>query len=235
MMLKRFLVEVLHFSRTNWWVYIIYGALLAIVFITNRDRLISVTAISFLHFVADIFIMMMLSAYSRGSYPQGSIFQAISMSLFLCLKLYTGFVGGGWHYLAADPIYFLAAFKNYKIDVRKQHVDYINRNSMTVLSIIILLCLIYSREYWGASIFLTPAQWIQTFGIFAFAIGLATTNERQRYVISVLALSSMVCGSAWETYDAIINNRLTGLALSYALLPLTVLVFYVRHWEAFKR
>lgn len=209
-----------------------YCSLLGIVYFADRNDFLFVTLISFLHFIADIFIMMMFTAYNNINYREGAYFQITSMLLFLSLKIVTGFTGGGWHYLAADPIYILAAVKNYQIDVKKRDIPYINRVTMSWLSFIILAILFCLRTFANANIFTSPAQWVQVLGIFMFAIALSTTgHERQRYSLSIIALSAMVVGSGWETCVALQERRLTGLALSYFLLPLTVLVFYSRHWS----
>ena len=84
-------------------------------------------------------------------------------------------------------------------------------------------------------LFQSDAHWIQTPGIFLFAVALCTTgNEQLRYLLSLVALVAMVGGSAWDTGIAIFDpeRKVIGLALSYFLLPLTVLVFYVKQWSS---
>ena len=233
-MIKRFLDEVSRFSKTNWWVYIIYTFLLCVVFFSSMNGLFVIVLISVLYFVADVFIMMMSDSYSRKAYLQGSYFQFIALFIFFSLKLYTGFRHEGWHYLASDPIYFLAAIKNYIFAVKMRSMKYINTISMALLSIILLLFLLFLRnKYPEEMILIYPAQWVQTFGFFLFAIGLSTSNGLLRYKISIVALSAMVCGSAWGVYTDILAAHLTGLDLSYVLMPLTVLVFYLRQWPEY--
>jgi hypothetical protein len=233
-MVKGFLAEVSQFSKTNWWVYVIYTFLLCVVFFSRMNGLLVIVLISVLYFVADIFIMMMSDAYNRKAYQQGSYFQFIALFIFFSLKLYTGFRHEGWHYLASDPIYFLAAIKNYISAVKMHTMKYVNTVSMALLSIILLLLLLFLRDkYPEEMILIYPAQWVQTFGFFLFAIGLSTSNELLRYKISIVALSAMVCGSAWGVCADILAAHLTGLDLSYVLMPLTVLVFYLRQWPEY--
>ena len=229
--LKNFSREVKNFSKANWWVYIIYGLLLAAILFIEKDKLASVFFITTLHFVADMFIMMMFSAYARGKNRQGTYYQVISMLVFMSLKIYTGVIDHSWHYLAADPIYILAAIKNYRVDVKKSDLGFINYKSMIVVSILIFGILLYFKYTGNVSILNSPSQWIQTIGIFSFAIALSVTgNERLRSKIAIAALSAMVAGSAWETVNTLISGHIIGLALSYFLLPLTVLVFYLKNW-----
>jgi hypothetical protein len=47
----------------------------------------------------------------------------------------------------------------------------------------------------------------------------------------MIALTAMVVGSGWELWDSLESRLVAGLALSYFLLPLTVLVFYSKKWS----
>jgi len=234
--INNFIREVRNFSKANWWVYIIYCLLLVSILFIEKDKLASVFFITTLHFVADMFIMMMFSAYARGKNRQGTYYQVISMLVFMSLKIYTGLIDHSWHYLAADPVYILAAIKNYRVDVKKSDLSFVNYKSMTVFSISIfgiLLCF----KFWGhVSLLNSASQWIQTIGIFSFAIALSVTgNERVRSRIAIAALIAMVGGSAWETANTFVSGHIIGLALSYFLLPLTVLVFYIKNWTSTPR
>ena len=232
MLTDKFFAEVSHFSKANWWVYIAYVLLLAAVFFSGAPNMTSVAVIPSLHFVADIFIMMMLSAYLRGDYREGAYYQIVSMLIFLSVKIYTGLVHGGWHYLAADPIYILAAIKNYRRDVSKKDLKFVNNRTMTALSVILITTIVILARNPQLGIVLTPARYVQMGGIFLFAIALTTTeHERQRYELSMVALTAMVVGSGWELLDSLESRLVAGLALSYFLLPLTVLVFYSKKWS----
>lgn len=206
--------------------------MLGVIFFTQQKNFLPVVIITSIHFIADIFIMMMFSAYSHSNYSQGTYYQIISLLLFLSLKIYTGLVGDGWHYLIADPIYILAAIKNYQIDVKKTDLRIINTVSMTFLSLLILLIVfIQTKRSTELNLINSSPKLVQTIGIFLFAIALSTTaNEKLRYEISLIALLTMVCGSLWETVSSWNNGKVVGLAISYTLLPLTVLIFYLKRW-----
>ncbi|MFT3746944.1 MAG: hypothetical protein QM768_01445 [Agriterribacter sp.] len=223
----KFWQEVVSFSKKNWWIYIIY--LLMMLIISRKQDIISVHLVTSVHFLADIFIMMMFSAYTRQEYKQGAYFQIVSLLLFISIKLYTGLSGGGWHYLLADPVYLLAAIKNYSLDVKKKDIKAINLYSTSALSIlIILLVLIKNRSNSEFGLLYSLDEKTQTLGIFLFAIALSTTNnEKLRYNLSVTALAIMVIGSGWTVYNSL-SKGVNGLDISYMLLPLTVLVFYLK-------
>ncbi|HEY4291353.1 MAG TPA: hypothetical protein VGN00_29835 [Puia sp.] len=232
MLTDKFLAELSNFSKANWWVYIAYVLLLGAVFFSGAPHLASVALIPSLHFVADIFIMMMLTAYLRGDYREGAYYQIVSMLIFLSVKVYTGLIHGGWHYLAADPIYILAAIKNYRRDVSRKDLKLVNSQTMTALSVVLITTIVILALDPGLGIVLTPARYVQMGGIFLFAIALTITDhERQRYELSMVALTAMVVGSGWELLDSLESRLVAGLALSYFLLPLTVLLFYSKKWS----
>ena len=238
--LNMFLAEVKRFSQNNWWVYIIYILLLIYIKIfTDSEHIRAVLLTTSLHFIADIFIMMMFSAYSRKEYSEGAYFQIISMLIFLSTKIYTGIFNKEWHYLTADLIYALAAIKNYRLDVKRINITQINLTTMSILSvfIIFIVFIIPLKESGGPVLFSYAWQWVQIAGIFLFAIALSTTgNERLRYLLSVVALLAMISGSGWHIAESIVTNRINGISgldLSYFLLPLTVLIFYIKRWSLF--
>ncbi|MBD2754312.1 hypothetical protein [Spirosoma validum] len=228
-----FVREVKNFSKSNWWIYVIYVLSLTIILFTHTGSITIILVSTLFHFVADIFIMMMFSAYASKKYNKGSHFQVASMLIFLSIKIFTGLNNGGWHYLAADPIYALAAIKNWKLDVKKINIQSINWITMSVLSLVLIFGIFYPLIRNGY-ISISWARWVQTTGIFLFAIALSTTeNERLRYMLSIVALGIMIGGSAWETINSIIytgTSPNTGLSLSYTLLPLSVFVFYIKKW-----
>ena len=147
--LDRFIIELRKFSAANWWVYVIYLAMMAVIFYFEEDSTLAVFVVTSIHFIADIFIMMMISAYSTQKYVLGTYFQITSLLLFLSLKIYTGMVGDGWHYLAADPLYILAAIKNYSKDVHHREVKEINLFTVFLLSILLIGFLFFCQDELG--------------------------------------------------------------------------------------
>lgn len=229
--LSHFTGEVRTFSRINWWVYLIYLLLLVVIFLVRGQNVLTVFVVTSLHFVADIFIMMMLGAYAQQEYRQGTYYQITSMLIFLSLKIYTGLSGGDWHYLLADPIYILAAMKHYQVDIKHSDIRVVNTVSMSLLSLVLVTVITVSLGYFNIPVLESLPKCIQAAGIFLFAIGLATIGkERLRYQISLFALTCMVVGSGWELIMELERGQVEGLTVSYLLLPLTVLVFYIKTW-----
>jgi hypothetical protein len=217
------------FSKTNGWVFLIFFIALAVIFGTNRGDSLTITVIFSLHFMADILIMMMVAEYAAGNFVAGTWYQVLSTCIFCAIKLHAGWVHHNWHYFAADSVYLLAAMKNYSKDVRGKDLPWINTATASLLSLFII-----GAVFIPYGLIREVPQWVQMFGIFLFAIALSTTGrERMRYLISMVAMLCMVLGSAWELTRTFIGGNVVGLALSYFLLPLTVLIFYTKLWPVY--
>ena len=234
---SRFKAELFAFSKANWWVYALYACLIGAVLRWNNDDTARVVLVTTVHFVADIFIIMMLNAYAERRFALGAYYQVVSMLLFTSLKVYSGLLHGGWHYLAADPVYMLAAIKNYRLEVGGKDIRAVNTWSMLLLSMgIILFFLVPGDVVSGDDPERGPSRWVLTLGIFTFAVALATVGkEKLRYQLSVWGLVLMVIGGAWDTYNSfVLPGQITyGLEISYFLLPLTVLAFFLGKWSKF--
>ena len=238
-LLQEFGQEIKRFSKANWWVYLVYIFLLVLTGIINEEDLIQVIVITSLHFVADVLIMMMFKAYTKEDFAKGTYFQILSTLIFLSIKIYTGLMEGQWVYIIADPIYLLAAYKNYQKDVNDKDVKIINSLTMTALSIIIFGLAVLLRYTFNIEE-LSKMSWIDwnlLVGLFLFAIALSVTkNEKRRYFFSVLALSIMVMGALIKTINSFfIDEQIHGLEISYAILPMTVLFYNLKLWNSIMR
>lgn len=224
MFLKLFREEGLKFGRENRWVFAVFFPALALVALTNRGNPLEVAALFSLHFVADVLIMMMFRAYAQGDRRTGTGLQILSTSVFLTLKIYSGLRHGAWQYLSADLLYLLAAFKNYQKDICRRDFPLINTWTGSALA-----ALIIGAIYIPQNLLVSFPQWVQTAGIFLFAIALINANDsKKRTYLSAAGLSGMVLGSAVECGRTLYAGNLDGLALSYFLLPTTVFVFYLK-------
>jgi len=227
--LTLFCEHVALFSKTNWWIFVVFAFGVLAVAMNSSGDILEISSIFSLHFVADIFVMMMVSEYAVRNFRSGTLYQVTAVTLFLALKVQTGWVHGGWHYLSADVIYVLAAVKNYWKDVRSVDITWINTKTTSIISAIIFFGVYIPNQLIEA-----PSQYIQTIGIFVFAIALASSqNEKLRYILSIIGLASMVGGSAWESVRTFGQGELVGLAFSYFLLPATVLIFYLKLWRGY--
>lgn len=222
-----FLQQVKQFSKNNWWVYLVFCTAVFIIFKTHRGDPFGISLVFFFHFLADIFVMMMLGEYAKGSHARGTWCQIFSYIIFLSLKIHSGFAHGHWQYLGADPIYFLAALKSYLKDVKHYDLKWVNTKTMSLLALF-TLCTVYLP----LGLIHAPSQAIQFLGIFLFAVGLSSSgNEKIRYLLTALGTLSVVIGSGFELIRTYQQGEVVGLALSFFLLPMSVLIVYVKLWK----
>ena len=232
--LNQFIGEIRRFVTARWWVVVVYFILLAVILKLNPKSLGPVVLITSLHFTADMLIMTMFSAYASGRMRLGTRLQIGAMLLFTTVKLYTGLTyPDSWVFLTADLAFYLAALKNYLVDIRKVKTGWFDHRLIAVVSLVTLAIL--GRE----GLLPTPFLWMIGIGLFSFATSLSITgHEKFRYLTSLLALTLMVAGSAWGLVDALQMSAashgevpLVPLSLSYTLLPLVVLITSLENWQ----
>jgi len=229
-LVRLFSTELVRFTKQNYWVYPLYITLLLITFFSESGDILEVSIISTLHFISDMFIMMMISSYLAEKHAQGTVFQITAFLIFFSIKLYTAKFYNDWHYLLTDPIYFLVAVKSWFKDVKKTDIKWINPLVLTSLSLLIVL---FTMNYEGEnkSIWFHPkGKAIQSIGIFLFAISLSITkNLFWKTWVGIVSLGLMSIGSAFMFYFAVYRpgQSINGLEISYFLLPLTVMFYYI--------
>lgn len=205
--MKMFIDEVSNFSKKNWFVYIIFVILLIIARYTDSDNLGRVILVILIHFVADIFIMIMFSAYARREYQTATFFQIISTLLFLTLKIYTGLIDGEWVYLVADIVFILAAIKSYQFNVKQRLIKWINNQTMTVLSLILLVLIFCVERNTETTIISGFQNSMLTIGLFPFAISLSILqNEKLRIKLSTIALICIIIGASGKILSSFFNG-----------------------------
>ena len=103
-MITNFINHFVDFIRKNTWVLVVYILILVLLFVlpgSNPDkslpigedkdkslRILNAIITSSLHFIGDIFIMMMIDDYQNGNRKSGSRYQLIATIVFTTAKLY---------------------------------------------------------------------------------------------------------------------------------------------------
>jgi hypothetical protein len=224
--LRAFWQHSVDFARENAWVFAAFPASLVAIAVSHRGDLLEIAIVFTLHFAADILIMMMMREYGLGNRKAGTLLQVSSKGIFLALTLHSGLAHGAWQYLAAELLFLLAALKNYQLDLNGRDLRWINSGTGVAIAAAVM-----GLVYYPAGLLQSPAQLIQTIGTFTFALALVNArSEVKRHYLGVTGLGFMVLGSGLECFRTFEAGAVAGLALSYFLLPTTVLLFYLRQW-----
>jgi len=244
-MIRKFISSLGVFFKTNWWIVIIYVIIIAslIHFQPKKNiewSLFDAILTSSIHFVADIFILMMITEYAENKRSSGSLFQLIAMILFTIAKLYSGIVESNWRYLFADLAFIVAGIKNYRSDVNQKSFVI---NNLGKFSLICILCLFsffwyignveHGHELYEISIIEYIGNHytdlITIVGLLLFAAGLfESNNQKLSDVLVVCGLSFVVAISGNAILGVLDGDHPSGLEISHFLLPLTVLVYKIK-------
>lgn len=76
---------------------------------------------------------------------------------------------------------------------------------------------------------------IQIFWFIIFPLGLIIDNERIKYFVSMIWIALITIWSGFFLFYWYLNSNITWVDLSYTLLPLTVLVFYLKNISNYTR
>ncbi|MBW1295413.1 hypothetical protein [Aquimarina litoralis] len=238
-MINSFLKELKIFSKQNWWVWLILPLMIWLCFKYDNDgseRIYAEITVLMFHLIADILIMMMLSSYAIGdriSMQNGTYYQIASFVLFFLLKLYQGEVNKEWHYILGDPLYILAAILNYRTYILKKKTPWFNLKMMFFL---LIVCLILSYFSITSNVEGINSRnlitFVQAIGIYSFAVALSILDHPKLQIRAQLfALSLMVGGSIAKFIHSLRMemDSVSGLEMSYIILPGTVLVFLIQN------
>ena len=215
--------EIKKFSKENWWVYIIFFIALTIIFITEKWNIFEVILVFVCHFLGDLLMMMMWHYYSVKDYKKGAISQAIWNIIFLIIGLYAIFSSGEWQYFLPTFAFIMWAVKTYFLQVKSKDIKFLNVQSVIFLNIIILIIYIYFN------LFDTFYSVIQFVGFCIWATGLIIQESKKRYIFYVLGTFLIAVGSVIWVYYNFLDWNIKWTSISYFLLPLTVVVFYLKN------
>lgn len=219
--------EVKKFSCDNWWIYIIFILSIFIIWYTNTWNLIEIVFIFFLHFLWDIFIMMSWDYYSKKDYDKGRIAHIFNFLTFLIIWFYSIFRFWEWQYILANILFAFPALKSYLLFKNNEKIKYLNIYIYLLLSFIILFLYIYFNLI--NSIY----SFIQVIWFIIFAMALSLNRESIRYFLSITWTFLISLGSFIGLYFNFIAWNILWTTLSFALLSLTVFVFYLKNLKKY--
>jgi len=219
--------EFSRFSKENWWIYLLLFFCLGIIYITSSGNIAEILAVFFVYVVADICIMNMIVLMDEKNHKMASMFQLLGNTIFTILFVYHFFQSGQLQYILGSTGFILSAVKN----ISKYHfqvpLSFINGTSLFIMNVIIFV--------WAYSFL-----WNVTFQILFQALGwtfftsclvIDDIYRRWKYLLGLIGLSSMVIGSSIGLYVEFFQWNIYGVTLCYFLLPLSVLVVYLKTWR----
>lgn len=223
--IKLLIEEIKIFSKNNWWIYIIFVLCLGIIYKTNTWNIFEISTIFIFHFLWDLFVMMMVYYFWIKENKKWLLFQILNFFVFFSLWIYAWLTGWKRHYLLPDLAFILPSIKEYFLLFRQKVLKFLNWK----LSIFINIIIFFINYYiW---MFSTLSNTIQIFWFSFFSIWLILISEKLKYFISMFWIFLITLWSFLSVYYSFLESDIKWIDISYALLPLTVLVFYIKNFK----
>lgn len=220
--IKLLIEEIKTFSKNNWWIYIIFVLCLVIIYKTNTWNIFEISLVFILHFLWDLFVMIMVYYYSIKDNNKWLTFQILNFLVFFSIWIYAWLTAWKWHYLLPDLAFILPLIKWYFLNFRQKDIKFLNwKFSLFVNAIIILV----NYYLW---LFDSLANIIQIIWFCLFSIWLILDNQKNKDILNMLWIWFITLGSFIAIYKSFLIWEIKWVDVSYALLPLTVLVFYIK-------
>lgn len=218
-----FFSQTLLFCRDNRWIFLIFFISLLFIWITNSWNIIEIFLIFILHFIWDIFIMMMWYQFLKWNIRDWTIYQISSIIIFTLIWIYALIFNWKSNYLIANFWFMFSAISSYYNNILNKKTFILWKISFLILSLFILW--IYINNWLINNIWdLFQLLWFLIFPFF-----LLFRNEKIKYLWSFCWIFFITIWSFTLTYYSFLSSNITWVEISYALLPLTVLVYYIKN------
>lgn len=222
-MIDLLLKELKIFSKQNWWIYIIFFICLLIIWYTEKWSIIEVIWVFIAHFLGDLFMMMMWSYYAEKNFKSWAIIQVLWNLVFLFIWIYAILKSGEWQYFLPTFAFMMWAVKTYFLQVKSKDIKFLNVYSVILVNLAIFFVYLYFDLFW------TFYSYIQFLWFAMWATGLIIQESRWRYIYYVWWTSLIALWSFLWMYVNYMDWEVLWTSISYFLLPLTVVVFYLKN------
>jgi hypothetical protein len=214
--------ELKDFSRNNWWIYILFIICLFLIWKTKSGNIFEVTIIFFLHFSADLAIMLMQNYFLQKDYRKWLYAQTYSFIIFTIIWIYAGIYFWKWEYLLPQLLFVWPLIQWYfkKIKITWQFLAFF---WAFIVALYFYLWLIHN--FWN---------FLQLLWFWIFPTALMMLNDKYKYYFSLLWIGLISLWSAWQLYVSILDHSVSGVDVSYTLLPLSVFIFYLKDIKNYK-
>ncbi|MCD5380553.1 hypothetical protein LR004_01375 [Candidatus Gracilibacteria bacterium] len=216
-----FLKELQRFSKSNWWVYIMLVIILGIVYYTGNGNLVEIILLFIANFLANLFVMIAISNYSRQMNKIGSLYHVASTSFFTFIGAYGAVFNGEYQYLLFQVTFILAATKAITTYTFQKNAKLINEKSVGFLNVILLGFFVY---YFSPEI---PGL-LQGLGFAIVTTGLVSIKDSFRFFMNLIGSVFIVIGSLIVVISSFNQGNLDGIALGFLLLTGTAIIYFLK-------
>ena len=221
------ILEIKKFSKENWWIYIIFTICLITIWYTEKWSILEVVLVFCAHFLWDLFMMMMWEYYSKKKFKEWAISQALWNVVFLLIWIYAILKSSEWQYFLPTFAFIMWAVKTYFLQVKSKDIKFLNIYSVLIVNLAIFLIYIYF------GLFNSYYSYIQFLGFTIWSSWLILQDSKNRYTYYVLGTFLIALGSFIWIYINFFKWIVLWTNISYFLLPLTVVIFYLKNLKKY--
>lgn len=216
-----FIQEIVNFSKSNWWVYIILALCLVVVYNTWKGDIIEIIILFLANFLWNLFIMIMQDFYTEWKNKKWAFNQVVSVTIFTTLSIYWLLSSGQYQYIIWQFMYILAAMKTFGFYVFAKDMRLLNENTFLVINFLLFLVFINYIPHENFHI-------LQALGFSLITSWLVSIKDKVRYWLNLFWIFALTSGSLWGLLLSYFDWELDWMALGFFLLTWTVLVFYIK-------
>ncbi len=217
--------EIQLFSKSNWWIYIIFLICIFIIWKTETGNIFEITLIVFFHFLWDIFMMMMWDSYAIKDYKKWNIYQLFWFLIISSVCVYSFFSFWESQYLLLQILFGFSALKSFLSVINGKYVFYFHPAVSFILAIFIGYFFLSSEHSFYST--------LQLFWLSLIAFSLALESDRKKYFLFLFWNFICIIASWIWVYVNFLDGNVFGTSISFTLFPLTVFVFYLKNLKSY--
>jgi len=216
--------ELKKFFKENYYVLIIWIIALIPILYSYWLSAVEILIIFVSHFIADIFMTFMVINFSKWNMLKWYIHQFMWSFIFLLIWLYSFYFHSDAIYLIPSFVYFPVILKNIYELYYKKEIKIINMYTLWLYGWSIFTYALCKYEITDISTI------IQFIGVLFFAVILNIKNQKTLRIMWIIMVSFMILWWILKLYNEIVlNNILNGATFSYTILPLVVLISFIKN------
>ncbi len=225
--MKEIVSELKNFLKLEWWVFIIFFICLVFIFATKTWNIWEILIVFLFHCVWDIFIMTMWKCYSNWDLRKWGIFQLLWNLTIWFIWFYSWIFNWKWNYVVAQVWFYYSALRNYLLNVKWKRLDFLDWKLFLILMFLVSFFYYY---FWFITSFWV---FIQFLWFVIFPLWLILDNDKNKFFVSIFWIFIMTLGSVIILYESYLKGNIIWVDISFTLLPLTVLVSYIKNLKRF--
>ncbi|MEA3304417.1 MAG: hypothetical protein U9Q15_01465 [Patescibacteria group bacterium] len=175
--------------RQSWWIVLLFFLSIYLVYSSATGSITEIVIIFVLHFLADVLMMMVFSAYSKRDFAHGGLYLITSSSIFMGIGIYSGLAHGQWQYLIPSLVFMPVSIKNFIHYRYKKELSFINVRTALIGNLGVVYLFFFLGLVDGIQ------SYVQLLGFAVTSTALVIIQNWTRYIWFMIGASIISFGS----------------------------------------